>query len=293
MTLIVTSEYALNRIAAPALPVAPVTYEALYQDQFSNTLRLYFNRIEALLNQLETKATTATLLVPYGVFHQDGATFLVGSMTNNSTTPIVVTSTSQFLAPGNLLIGEEIVAYTGLTPTTFTGITRGVYGTTNVAHTGGVGVNVTEVLGTPSPTSAIALPFTATDASYGVRLDPVDTARITTTTAGVYNFTFSAQFLNFTTVEDNVTMWFRKNGVDVPYSAGIAQVNSKHGAYAGSSIITWNLVLDMNVNDYVELVFSSDSGNSVCATFPAGTAPVHPVSPSLIMSVTFVSALPA
>lgn len=291
MTLIVTSEYELNRIAAPALPVAPVTYEAQYQDQYSNTLRLYFNRLEALLNQLQTKATTATLLVPYGVFHQDGATTLAGSMTNVSTTPISVVSTAQFLAPGNLLIGDEIVSYTGLTPTTFTGITRGIYGTTNVSHA--IGVNVTEVLGTASPTSSIALPFTATDASYGVRLDPVNTARITTTTAGVYNFTFSAQFLNYTTTEDNVTIWFRKNGVDVPYSAGVAQVNSKHGAFPGSAIVTWNLVLDMNVDDYIELVFSSDSGNSVCATFPAGTAPVHPVSPSLIMSVTFVSALPA
>jgi len=110
MPLIVTSEFELNRIAAPSLLVVPATYDAQYQDKYSNVLRLYFNRLEALLNQLQTKATTATLLVPYGVFHQDGATVLTGSMTNNSTTPIDVTSTTQFLAPGYLLIEDEIVA---------------------------------------------------------------------------------------------------------------------------------------------------------------------------------------
>ena len=291
MSLIVTTETVLTRAAPPNLPLATGDYSQQYQDQLNNVLRLYFNRLDAILAQLGTNATTAVLQVPYGAFHQDGATFLAANITNNSTTPIQVTSTAEFLAPGNLLIESELIKYTGLTPTTFTGITRGVYGTTNVAHT--TGANITEALGVPNATTAQPLPFTATDASYGVELDPINTARVKATVAGVYNFMFSAQFLNFTTVEDNVTIWFKKNGTDIPYSAGVTQVNSKHGSFAGSSIVSWNLIVDMNVNDYIELYFASDSGNTVCATFPAGIAPVHPVSPSLILTATFVSALPA
>ena len=64
MTLIVTSEFELNRVVAPALPVAPVTYEAQYQDQYSNILRLYFNRLENLLGQLV--ATIDTIPVSIG-----------------------------------------------------------------------------------------------------------------------------------------------------------------------------------------------------------------------------------
>lgn len=291
MTLIVTTDYEIDRIAAPSLPLAPREWDAQFQDQYSNVLRLYFNRLDAFISRFQALQTTATLQVPYGAFHQDGATTLTANMTNVSTTPIQVTSTAQFAASGTLLIGNELISYTGKTATTFTGITRGVYGTTNVAHTAGVAV--TEALGVPSATTAAPLPFTATDASYGIELDPVNTARVKATTAGVYNFQFSAQFLNYTTSEDNVTVWFKQNGVDIPYSAGIAQVNSKHGSSAGASIVGWNLIVNMNVNDYIEIYFASNTGNTVVATYPAGTAPVHPISPSLILTATFVSALPA
>lgn len=291
MTLLVTSEFELQRIAPPNLPLATGQYSREYQDQLNNVLRLYFNRLQALLNQLDTRTAAASLLLPYGAFHQDGASVLTGSLTNNSTTPIPVTSTAEFAPAGAILIGDELIIYTGKTPTTFTGITRGAYSTTNVAHN--TGDAVTEAIGVPSPTTAQALIFTATDASYGIELDPLNPSHVVCATAGVYNFTFSAQFLNYTSAEDNVTVWFKKDGSDVPYSAGVVQVNAKHGSSPGASIVSWNLILDMNVADYIELYFSSNTGNTVCATFPAGVAPVHPISPSLILTATFVSALPA
>ena len=289
--LVISTEFALNKVAAPNLPLAPAEYERRYQDQLNNVLRLYFNRLDALIAQFQTKGTTELLLVPYGAFHQDGATTLTTGIANNSTTPIVVPSTAGFTPSGSILIEQELIGYTGLTSTSFTGITRGIYGTTNVAHL--AGVNITEALGVASPTTAKAIIFTGTDASYGIELSTTNTSRIVCTTAGVYNFMFSAQMLNFTTAEDNVTLWFKKNGTDIQYSAGIVQVNAKHGSSPGAQIITWNLIVDMNVTDYIELYFSSDTGNTVCATYPAGTAPVHPISPSVILTATFVSALPA
>ena len=290
MTLIVTSEFEINRVVAPRLPSAPVQYEARYQDQFADVLRLYFNRLDAILAQLDTNATTAVLQVPYGSFFQDGATFLTANMTNVSTAPIQVTSTTGFAPSGALLIEDELITYTALTPTTFTGITRGVYGTTNVAHV--IGVPVTESLGVPNATTAQAMILTTTVASFGVELDGINTSRVKATVAGVYNFQFTTQLLNYTVTEDNVTMWFKQNGVDIPFSAGVVQVNGKHGSSPGSSIDGWNLIVNMNVNDYIEIYFSSLSGNTVVATFPAGTAPVTPISPSLILTATFVSALP-
>lgn len=291
MTLIVTSDFELNRVVAPSLPVAPAEYERLYQDQYSNILRLYFNRLDAILAQLETNATTAVLQVPYGSFFQDGTTQLAAGMTNVSTTPIQVTSTDDFAPSGSLLIEQELINYTAKTSTTFTGITRGVYGTTNVAHT--TGVFVSESLGVPSPTVGQGIIFTGTSASYGIELSGTNTTRVVCTTAGVYNFAFSAQLLNFTTSEDNVTVWFKKNGTDVEYSAGVVQVNSKHGGNPGAVIAAWNIIINMSVTDYVELYFSSETGNTVCSTYPAGTAPTTPISPSIILTATFVSALPA
>ena len=57
MTLIVTSEFELNRVTAPRLPTAPQQYEARYHDQFADVLRLYFNRVDNILGQLRTSAT--------------------------------------------------------------------------------------------------------------------------------------------------------------------------------------------------------------------------------------------
>lgn len=57
MTLIVTSEFELNRVTAPRLPIAPAQYEKQFHDQHSDVLRLYFNRLDAILAQFETNAT--------------------------------------------------------------------------------------------------------------------------------------------------------------------------------------------------------------------------------------------
>ena len=52
MTFLVTTDFELNKIAAPNLPLPPVEYDRLYFDQMLNILRLYFNRLDALTTQL-------------------------------------------------------------------------------------------------------------------------------------------------------------------------------------------------------------------------------------------------
>jgi hypothetical protein len=243
------------------------------------------------INFYPIKPTTfgAQIQFPNGAFHQDGYTTLTANMTNNGTTPIQVTSTAGFLSAGALIIGSELVAYTGKTATTFTGITRGVYGSTNVSHT--AGVYVSEAQPVPSPTTALTVKFTATDVSNQINIDPTDETKIIHDIAGYYNIQFSLQMLTFDGTIDNVTIWFRQNGNDVDNSAGIATVPSTHAGGPGTAIISWNLVLPFNAGDYIQLLVASTTGNTVCATYPPGTSPVHPVSPSIILTSTFVSAL--
>jgi len=52
--MIVISDFEINQVAAPNLPLAPFEYDRLYADQLNNVLRLYFNRLDAILNQLKT-----------------------------------------------------------------------------------------------------------------------------------------------------------------------------------------------------------------------------------------------
>jgi hypothetical protein len=65
MTYIVTSESEINKIAAPALPDATQDYSSLYQNQFNNVLRLYFNRIQGVLGQLSTGSGIIPALTVY------------------------------------------------------------------------------------------------------------------------------------------------------------------------------------------------------------------------------------
>ena len=275
---------------APALPLPPVSYDQRYVDQLLSILRLYFNTLDNFTQPLSTTQGGGYLYFPNGAFHQDGATALTSSMTSGSTTAIQVTSTALFPTAGNLRIGSEFIAYTGKTSTTFTGITRGVYGTTGASHA--VGVAVTEALGVASSSTAKTIPFTVTDYSNGVALNAVDTSHIDFSVGGRYNIQFSAQLLNETASEDLVTFWFRLDGSDVANTAGVVQVPKQTGAGSGAVIASWNIVLDIVAGSYIELLFSSVTGNTVVATYPAGTSPVTPVSPSVILTATFVSAIP-
>jgi hypothetical protein len=76
MTYIVTTEYDIDRVAAPNLPLAPDQWNRQYQDQFANVLRLYFNRLDNFIARLEASDAASSdgygLRFPY-IAASDGA----------------------------------------------------------------------------------------------------------------------------------------------------------------------------------------------------------------------------
>lgn len=64
----------------------------------------------------------------------DYATTLIDGALNSSATTITVDSTADFPEQGRLRIDDEEITYTGKTPTTFTGCTRGARSTRAVSH---------------------------------------------------------------------------------------------------------------------------------------------------------------
>lgn len=52
MSFVVTTDYELTNVPPPVLPKATFEYSPKYQDELNNVLRLYFNRLNALLGQL-------------------------------------------------------------------------------------------------------------------------------------------------------------------------------------------------------------------------------------------------
>lgn len=58
MSFVVTTEFDLNKVAPPNLPLAPYQYDSRYQEQFNNILRLYFNQLNNILGQLVANVDT-------------------------------------------------------------------------------------------------------------------------------------------------------------------------------------------------------------------------------------------
>lgn len=90
---------------------------------------------------------------------------------DSSSSSMTVASTSGFLSSGTLIIENEQISYTAKTPTTFTGLSRGVNSTTAVAHSAGISIplntgNGTHFIEDPDATPAQVIPTATAGNQY-------------------------------------------------------------------------------------------------------------------------------
>ena len=219
MSFIITSETELSRITAPSLPLATPQYSQQYIDQLNNVLRLYFNRLDNLLAQLQTSSGGAGIRLPYGAFSSD-------------------------------------------------------QDQTTTANT------------------ATLMTLNTTDFANGVS---IASSQITVVNAGIYNLQFSTQFQNTDNAIQDISIWLKQNGTDIPGSTGFVSIPARKSASPGEEaheIIGWNYYLSMNANDYVEIYWSTTLASVTIQAYPTSTGPVRPSTQSVVATLSFVSALP-
>lgn len=139
---------------------------------------------------------------------------------------------------------------------------------------------------TLAATTATVINFNTTDLSNGVTL--VSSNRITMAAAGVYNIQFSLQYRNTDSADQDVDVWFRKNGTDISNSNSRFAVPAKHGAINGHTIAAVNLFVNCAAADYVQLVHSTDASTLRLEAFGTQTTPTRPAIPSAILTVAQV-----
>lgn len=127
--------------------------------------------------------------------------------------------------------------------------------------------------------TAYAMTFNTSDLSYGVTRG-TPTSRIYVDTPNVYNVQFSAQLDMTTGGTALVWIWLRKNGVDVPDSAGQIRIQGNDSEI----LAAWNYLVQLNAGDYVQIMWEVDD-TSVIILAEAASA-VHPSVPSVILTVT-------
>ena len=120
------------------------------------------------------------------------------------------------------------------------------------------------------------------------------TSRIYITNAGVYNYQYSLQITNSAAQIHTITVWIRQNGVDIVASSSEVNLPVKRGSVNSATILAVNYLIPVQAGDYIELMYVADDAAVSLTTIPASVvAPIHPAAPAVIITVTFVSALPA
>lgn len=284
----------LSKPQTPALPFALLEYARRFFDDYSTVLRLYFNQITATFENLLGTRGGKYLNFPYGAFQDDTdqadgalnvAYYLRYSTTDYSNGVSVQAHTASFTASiatttmtvtavtSGSLLPSMLISGTGVTAGTY--IVEQLTGTTGSTGTYRVSASQTVT----STTIAGSLP-----------------SKIVVDQSGLYNVQFSVQIINTTNDAQNMHIWFRLNGTDIPASAsdfGISQ--RKSTGTPSRSILALNYFVQMETGDYLELMWHpSDPGVSI-EHFPATSAgvstPAIPAVPSVILTVSFVSEL--
>ena len=136
-------------------------------------------------------------------------------------------------------------------------------------------------------TTAYPMTLNTTDYSNGVSV--VSNSRITVKNYGIYNLQFSAQLVNTDTSIHDIDVWFRKNGTNVPASNSRYSVPNSHGGVDGSLIAALNYYIELNANDYVEIMWATDNTAVSIQQLATRTSPDTPSTPSVIATMQYVA----
>ena len=143
---------------------------------------------------------------------------------------------------------------------------------------------------TTTANTATLMTMNTTDFSSNVTLN---SSNITVEYAGIYNLQFSAQLENADNAPEDVFIWLKQNGVDIPGSAGKVGMPARKAAGNPSHDIKgWNYFLSMNAGDNVAIYWSPTQSNVTIPFYAASGSPTKPSTQSVVTTLTFVSALP-
>lgn len=111
----------------------------------------------------------------------------------------------------------------------------------------------------------------------------VDNSKITVPEAGIYDLQFSIQFKNTDNAQQDATVWLRVDGVDLPRSATQITVPARKSAGVfGYTVMTVPILMDLNANQYVQIVWIPTSTTVIIDSSPASLSPAYPAIPAII-----------
>ena len=134
--------------------------------------------------------------------------------------------------------------------------------------------------------TATPMTFNTTEESFGVSIGS-PSSRIVIANPGTYNIQFSAQLDKTDAGADDVTIWLRIDGADVPRSATDLTLRGNNERV----VAAWNWVYSFSAGQYFQLVWSSPDASMRLLSEGTSSSPTRPAVPSAILTVTQVGAV--
>ena len=109
----------------------------------------------------------------------------------------------------------------------------------------------------------------------------IDGSKFTVLSGGTFNLQFSAQIDKSGGNAASVTIWFRKDGVDIPNSATYFNLANNNSF----ELMAWNYVDTLLPGQYFQICWSTTNQDVYMPYTIIGTAPTRPAAPSVIVTL--------
>ncbi len=141
---------------------------------------------------------------------------------------------------------------------------------------------------------------TLTGANQAKRLDIANTFeangislssnKIVFNNIGTYELIFSIQYKNTSSAQEDIYIWFRKNGVDIPDSSSVFTISQRKSANIPAQLIAVTpFIATLSANDFIEIYWHCNNTAVTVETFTTHTNPTIPDTPGVIITVKQVT----
>ena len=139
-----------------------------------------------------------------------------------------------------------------------------------------------------STTTAYPITLNTVDFENGITV--VSGSQLKVAYSGLYNVQFSLQLGNMDNATQDVSIWFRKNGTDIPKSNSVFGFAPRKNATDPYHVIAaMNFFVELAKDDYIQLMWSTTNVLVTIDAKPAQTSPTRPTTPSAIVTMNYVS----
>jgi hypothetical protein len=135
-----------------------------------------------------------------------------------------------------------------------------------------------------------AYPVTLNTVDYENGITLVSGSQLKVAYSGLYNVQFSIQLSNIDNATQDVSIWFRKNGTDIPKSnSAFGLAPRKNATDPYHVIAAMNFFVELAKDDYIQIMWSTTNVLVTLDAKAAQTSPTRPTTPSAIVTMNYVS----